>query len=56
MIQEKKCYHPRIKKNYRHGRNSNPTMYCKKCNEVITRFKLKELKRTKRKNGRNKRK
>lgn len=54
MIQETKCCHPRIKKNYPHGRKSKPSMVCKKCNEVVTPFKLKQLNRMKRKkrNGR----
>lgn len=56
MIQETKCCHPRIKKNYPHGKKSKPSMVCKKCNEVVTPFKLKQLNRMKRKkNGRNKR-
>lgn len=57
VFNQNQCYHPRIKRNYPFGKKSKPTMVCKKCGEVITPYKLKQLNRTKRKkNGRNKRK
>ena len=31
-----RCDHRRIKKNYPFGKRSTPTMFCKRCGEVVT--------------------
>ena len=39
-----KCEHRRLKKNYPFGRKSKPVMFCRDCNEVVSRKELKEMK------------
>ena len=44
------CNHKRIKRNYPHGIKSGAFMVCKDCGEVVTPYKLQQIKRnTKRK-------
>jgi len=41
-----KCEH-KIKRNYPFGRKSKPVMFCIKCNKVISRKELTEIKKEK---------